>query len=94
MDHFSLERGQRTLLVVACIPFVVSRDRLAHLERYHSPSECNDKPASPTCDASDTFPKLKFRHFSPECLIPNNDLIWRVQGTWPTAHQKEDRGGM
>lgn len=81
-------RKKRTFGIIAGVPFAISRDSLANLEHDYSATECYRKPSASAGEAPDPFSKLELGYFASDSIIPEHDLVWRVERTSPTAKEK------
>ena len=78
-----------TARIVAGVPFVIAGDPVPHLKNNDSASEGDGEPTTPASETAYSFPKLELGDCFPEGIVPEDDLVWRVERTSSTSEKKE-----
>lgn len=79
------------MLIIARIPFFVSTYLFPYPKCNCPPTERNDKPTPPNSQAPHALPKLKLRNRASARIVPDHNLIWRIQRTCTAPDQKQER---
>lgn len=81
--------GVLTSRIVASVPFGVAGDLVPHLKDNNSAAEGDGEPTTPASETAYSFPKLEFGDCFPKGIVPEDDLVWRVERTSAASEKKE-----
>lgn len=88
--HFR-RKNRSTSRIVTCIILYPSDDGIMYLEDDDSPPQSHCEPAPSTSDPTYSLPKFQLGDLDSCGIIPENNLIWRIEWARTTPEEEEQR---